>query len=133
LVIMLPHLFYSMAGLGIGFIAGLLGVGGGFLIVPVLVFLGDPIHVAIGTSLACITVSSLASARTHLKKRAVLFKVVLLKEAFSIPLAVVGAYVSTAIPERALRAVFAVLLLYLSYHASLYIGVLTCGCLCLFF
>ena len=115
MVFMLPYLFDFMAGLGIGFIAGLLGVGGGFLIVPVLVFLGEPIHVAIGTSLACITLSSLASAHTHLRRGAVLFKVVVLKEAFSIPLAVAGAYVSTMIPERGLRVVFAALLLYLSY------------------
>ncbi|ASJ09090.1 permease [Thermococcus siculi] len=112
---MLSYLFDFITGLGIGFIAGLLGVGGGFLIVPTLVFLGEPIHLAIGTSLTCITISALVSAYTHLRKGAVLFRVVLLKEAFSIPFALVGAYLSVMIPEKVLRIIFAVLLLYLAY------------------
>ncbi len=112
---MLSYLLDFLIGLGIGFIAGLLGVGGGFLIVPTLVLLGEPIHLAIGTSLACITISALASAYTHLRRGAVLFKVVLIKEAFSVPFAILGAYLSAVTPERALRLIFAVLLFYLSY------------------
>ena len=112
---MLSYLFDFITGLGIGFIAGLLGIGGGFLIVPTLVFLGEPIHLAIGTSLACITISSLSAAYTHLRKGAVLFRVVLLKEAFSIPFALLGAYLSVMAPEQALRILFSVLLLYLAY------------------
>lgn len=112
---MISYLLDFLIGLGIGFIAGLLGVGGGFLIVPTLVLLGEPIHLAIGTSLACITISALAAAYTHLKKGAVLFKVVLIKEVFSIPFAVVGAYMSSLAPELYLRLTFSGLLLYLSY------------------
>ena len=112
---MLAYLLDFVIGLGIGFIAGLLGVGGGFLIVPTLVLLGEPIHVAIGTSLACITISSLASAYTHIRKGAVLFRIVLVKEAFSVPFALIGAYLSALMPEGYLRAVFAFLLFYLAY------------------
>ena len=112
---MFPYVIDFIAGLGIGFIAGLLGVGGGFLIVPTLVLMGESIHVAIGTSLACITISSLASAYTHLRRGAVLFRVVLVKEAFSIPAAFLGAYLSSLLPEAILRTVFAVLLVYLAY------------------
>ncbi len=47
-------------GLFIGFLTGLLGVGGGFLIIPALVILANlPMKIAIGTSLALITVNSL--------------------------------------------------------------------------
>ncbi|ASJ07035.1 sulfite exporter TauE/SafE family protein [Thermococcus pacificus] len=112
---MISYFIDFILGLGIGFIAGLLGVGGGFLIVPTLVLLGEPIHLAIGTSLACITISALASAYTHLRRGAVLFKVVLIKEAFSVPFAIIGAYLSAVTPERALRLIFAGLLLYLTY------------------
>ncbi len=112
---MLSYLLDFIIGLGIGFIAGLLGVGGGFLIVPTLVLLGEPIHLAIGTSLACITISALAAAYTHLRKGAVLFRVVLIKEAFSMPFAVLGAYLSSLTPELYLRLTFAGLLLYLAY------------------
>ncbi|NJF25644.1 sulfite exporter TauE/SafE family protein [Thermococcus sp. Bubb.Bath] len=112
---MLNYLLNFVLGLGIGFIAGLLGVGGGFLIVPTLVILGEPIHLAIGTSLACITISALASAYTHLRRGAVLFRVVLIKETFSMPFAVIGAYLSSLIPTRPLKVIFAGLLLYLTY------------------
>lgn len=48
-------------GLGIGILTGLVGVGGGFAIVPALVLLGNtPIKEAIGTSLLIITLNSLA-------------------------------------------------------------------------
>ena len=112
---MLHYLLDFIIGLGIGFMAGLLGVGGGFLIVPTLVLLGEPIHLAIGTSLTCIVLSSLSASITHIRRGAVLYRVVLLKEIFSVPFAVLGAYLSSRLPERGLRLVFAFLLLYLAY------------------
>lgn len=48
-----------LAGLGIGALTGLLGVGGGFVIVPVLVVLLDTeTHLAVGTSLLVIALNS---------------------------------------------------------------------------
>ncbi len=45
-------LVLAACGAGVGFLTGFLGVGGGFLIVPALVlFLGEPMKPAIGTSL----------------------------------------------------------------------------------
>ena len=37
-------------GLAVGFLSGMLGVGGGFLLTPVLIFLGVPVPIAVGTS-----------------------------------------------------------------------------------
>jgi uncharacterized membrane protein YfcA len=62
-----------IAGAFAGFIAGLLGVGGGIIVVPALFFIlgalgvGEAVrmHVAVGTSLATIIVTSLISARSH--------------------------------------------------------------------
>ncbi len=113
---MLSYLLDFIIGLGIGVVAGLFGVGGGFLIVPTLVLMGLPVHQAIGTSLACITISALSSAYTHLRRGAVLFRVVLVKEAFSMPFAAVGAYLSYLLPEKALKLIFAALLVYLAYR-----------------
>lgn len=51
----------GLQGLGLGMTTGLVGVGGGFLIVPVLVLLRRlPMSVAVGTSLAIITANSIA-------------------------------------------------------------------------
>jgi len=112
---MLEYLLNFLLGLGIGLIAGLFGVGGGFLIVPTLTLTGVPMNIAIGTSLACITISSLSSATMHMREGRVLYRVALLTAAFSIPMAVLGSYASARINERVLRVLFAILLLYLAY------------------
>ncbi|SDN45728.1 hypothetical protein SAMN05660642_04880 [Geodermatophilus siccatus] len=53
-------------GLVVGFLTGLLGVGGGFLIIPVLVVvLGLSMEVAIGTSLLIVAVNSAAGFAAH--------------------------------------------------------------------
>ncbi|WP_297069822.1 sulfite exporter TauE/SafE family protein [Thermococcus sp.] len=112
---MFQYLLDFAIGLAIGGTAGLFGVGGGFLIVPTLTLMGLPVHQAIGTSLACITISSLSSAYTHLRKGAVFFGVIAIKESFSVPSAVLGAYLAAMLPENILRGIFAFLLLYLAY------------------
>lgn len=70
-----------LAGLASGFAAGLFGIGGGFVVVPVLFVMlpllgGTPeniAHVAIGTSLATILVTSLRSVQAHARRGAVDF------------------------------------------------------------
>lgn len=77
-------LFQIVAALGVtgfiaGVMAGLLGVGGGIVIVPVLYFLFQKfgtsanisMFVAVGTSLATIIATSISSVRSHHKKGAV--------------------------------------------------------------
>lgn len=63
---------YLITGAIVGVAAGLLGIGGGLLIVPVLtavfaIYLdtSEVVHLAIGTSLATIVVTSFSSARAH--------------------------------------------------------------------
>ena len=78
---LLIGLIAALIGTGMvgGVLAGLLGVGGGIVIVPVLYnilpFFGVDdtvrIHIAIGTSLATIIPTSISSARSHFKKGAI--------------------------------------------------------------
>lgn len=57
----------GLDGLGVGLLTGLVGVGGGFLIVPALVLLGGlDLPVAMGTSLAIIAANSAAGLSRHL-------------------------------------------------------------------
>lgn len=77
-------IIYLLIGAIAGFTAGLFGVGGGLIIVPILyvVFTHlnyDPsviMHMAVGTSLATIIVTSISSVSAHHKKGAVLWSVV---------------------------------------------------------
>lgn len=69
---------YLLLGLLAGFVAGLLGVGGGLIIVPILVWLFEAqgisqhaMHLALGTSLASILFTSMSSLRAHHARGAV--------------------------------------------------------------
>ena len=72
-------LVYAACGLAAGILAGLLGVGGGIVVVPMLVFIfawqGVPAELiqlmALGTSLGTIVITSVASFRAHDKRGAV--------------------------------------------------------------
>lgn len=75
---------YLGVGMIAGVLAGLLGVGGGLIIVPMLVFAltlqGIPgehiMHIALGTSMASIIFTSLSSFRAHHKRGAVHWTIV---------------------------------------------------------
>jgi uncharacterized membrane protein YfcA len=64
-----------MIGLGlvVGFLSGMFGVGGGFLMTPLLVFCGIPSTVAVATTLSHVTASSMSGALAQWKKRAIDF------------------------------------------------------------
>ena len=76
-------IIYLLIGAIAGFTAGLFGVGGGLIIVPILFIVFtqmnyDPtviMHMAVGTSLATIIVTSISSVMAHHKKGAVLWSV----------------------------------------------------------
>lgn len=69
------NLFWVL-GLGgvIGFMSGLFGVGGGFLMTPSLILMGIPPAVAVGTQAAQILASSLSGTLANLRRKAVDFR-----------------------------------------------------------
>ncbi|MCZ2328745.1 sulfite exporter TauE/SafE family protein [Bartonella sp. F02] len=56
-------------GVVVGFISGLFGVGGGFLIIPLLIFYNIPPAIAVGTGTNQMIASSVTGAITHFKRR----------------------------------------------------------------
>lgn len=75
---------FIVLGVFVGFMAGLLGIGGGGILVPVLTsifaYLDVPmthlVHLALGTSMACITITSLSSLMAHHKRGGVIWPLV---------------------------------------------------------
>ena len=73
-------IIYLLIGAMAGFAGGLFGVGGGLIIVPILYIVFtqlhyDPsviMHLAVGTSLATIIVTSISSVSAHHKRGAVM-------------------------------------------------------------
>jgi uncharacterized protein len=59
---------YLALGAAVGFLSGLFGVGGGFLLTPLLTFLGVPPAVAVATSSAHVLASSVSGAVTHYQR-----------------------------------------------------------------
>lgn len=97
-----------LAGLGVGFLTGFLGVGGGFLIVPALVLFGGlAMKEAIGTSLFVIAVNCASGLLGHLSAGDADWRLTLMVAA----LAVTGALAGTALSHRFhpthLRRIFA--------------------------
>ena len=61
-------------GAGVGFLSGLFGVGGGFLMTPLLIFIGIPPAVAVGTEANQIVAASVSGVLAHWRRGNVDFK-----------------------------------------------------------
>ncbi|MEI2644991.1 MAG: sulfite exporter TauE/SafE family protein [Candidatus Competibacter sp.] len=119
-------LFYLLLGAFAGVMAGLLGVGGGLIIVPALAWIFQHqqiaetalMHLAIGTSLATIIVTSISSVRAHHQRGAVLWATVWRLTPGIIIGAWLGAAVADALSSFALQKVFAVFVLLMSVQMA---------------
>ena len=111
---------YLALGLATGFVAGLLGVGGGLLMVPVLTwaFLSQGfapeynIHLALGTSLATIVLTAISSLRAHHEHGAVDWGVVKGITPGIVLGTLIGALVAVHISDRGLKLFFTLFLFY---------------------
>jgi hypothetical protein len=117
-------ILYLLTGAVAGLSAGLLGIGGGLIIVPILFFIFSRqadsseyvMHMALATSLATIIVTSLSSARAHHKRGAVLWPIVFDLSPGIIIGAWLGAMFASALASNTLRPVFGVFELLVATH-----------------
>jgi uncharacterized membrane protein YfcA len=65
-----PFLLLGLGG-SVGFLSGVFGVGGGFLMTPLLIFIGIPPAVAVGTELNQIVALSSSAVLAHWRRRAI--------------------------------------------------------------
>jgi len=106
---------YLILGTATGFLAGLFGVGGGLVLVPILLLLFDAqhfpgshlLHLALGTSMATILFTSLSSTRKHHQHRAVNWQFVRNITPGILLGAAIGAFSATSISQQYLGIFFA--------------------------
>lgn len=94
-------------GVGIGIVTGLLGAGGGFLIIPALVFfVGLDMKKAIGTSLLIIALNSLIGFTGDIGQYDIDWKLLGTVTALAIAGIFIGGYIGKAIPGNKLKKGF---------------------------
>ncbi len=111
-----------LCGMVAGTIGSLVGLGGGVIIVPVLLYLGTVYadievnsQIAVGTSLVVVAISSLSSSLSYFKQRKVDAKSAWLFFVASGPAAMLGAYVNTLMSGGAFLIGFGVFMISVSF------------------
>jgi uncharacterized membrane protein YfcA len=100
------HVF--LIGASVGLVTGILGVGGGFLIVPAMVLLvGLPMAEAVGTSLIVIAINSTASMLGHLDT-VLDWTLIMWLLVGAVPSIIISGRLSPHIPQHRLRHAFAI-------------------------
>jgi len=123
----MEFLLFLLLGAAAGLLAGLFGVGGGLIIVPVLVFAftaqGFDValltHMAVGTSLASIIFTSMSSAYAHHKKGALNMAVVLPMAFGTIVGSALGGWTAEAISGPMLQKIIGVFALLMAVQIAL--------------
>ncbi|WP_435237778.1 sulfite exporter TauE/SafE family protein [Psychromonas sp. PT13] len=120
-------LLFIALGSVVGVAAGLLGVGGGGIIVPslttIFIMQGMPesevVHMALGTSMATIIVTSFASLRAHHKREGVLWNVVKMMAPGILLGTFLGTFLASVLSSFYLAIFFSVFMAYVSLQMFL--------------
>ena len=102
-----------------GTLSGLLGIGGGLLMVPILTLFGLPLVQATATSLIGVLLSALSGSVQNLRTRSLNWRISGLLALFGVFTAQVGAWLGDRLPDAWLALAFAALLLFTIYLMNL--------------
>lgn len=105
-----------MIGLAAGYLSGLMGIGGGMVLVPALVFfLGVEQHLAQGVSLAVVTVTSAAGTVVHYRQGNVDPPTTLSIAPVAVVFGFIGAVIAGGLDGSTLSRIFGVVILLMSF------------------
>lgn len=121
---------YAMTGIIVGFCAGLFGIGGGAIMVPLLtsVFIwqdfnwGQPFHIALVTSMLCIIPTSTSSMLAHHKHQAIHWNLVKIFTPGILFGALIASYIITHVNDFLLSLIFTVFIGYVALSLFLEIA-----------
>jgi uncharacterized membrane protein YfcA len=114
----------ASAGVVVGFLTGLFGVGGGFVIVPALaLLLGLEMPMAIGTSLVIIVINSAAGFAAHATRTSVDWPIALVFAGVSLVIAAVAGHFGAGVDPDRLRRWFAWLVIAVAVFVAIEAGV----------
>jgi uncharacterized protein len=109
-----------LAGLAVGFLTGLFGVGGGFVIVPALVLvLGLPMPAAVGTSLVIIAFNSAASLAARGGQAHVDWALIIPVTIAAMAGSLAGKAIANRLPDTTLSRAFAALLIAVAAYIAI--------------
>lgn len=109
-----------IAGLAVGFLAGFFGVGGGFVIVPVLILaLGLPMPAAVGTSLVIMAINSAASLVARGGQAYFDWALIVPFTVAAMVGSLAGKAIANRLPNTALNRAFAALLLAVAAYTAI--------------
>lgn len=101
---------YTLIGIVSGFFGGLLGIGGGLIMVPTLLLafhsFDHAMHLAVGTSLAAMIFTSLASATTHYFRKGIRWQIFYAVTPGIIIGAIFGAWIASHLSSESLEFFF---------------------------
>ncbi|WP_395044950.1 sulfite exporter TauE/SafE family protein [Flavobacterium sp.] len=105
-------------GIFIGLLAGFVGAGGGFLIIPTLIFFAKtPMKIAVGTSLFIVAIQSLVGFVGDLQVNSVIdWNLLFIFTALSILGIFIGNYLSKKINGNKLKTIFGVFVLFIGFY-----------------
>lgn len=112
---MIPNelVVYVLCGVGAGLMGGLLGVGGGVVLVPLMaVFGGIGVREAVPVSLTAIVASSFAASNSYLKKGMVDLELTVIIALVMVMGNITGSYLSTVVPSDVTRLALTAVLLF---------------------
>ena len=120
-------LMFVALGAVSGLLAGTFGIGGGLIVVPALVSVfaltgvdeSVRMHLAIGTSLASIVLTSLTSVLAHHRRGAVVWRIVLALSPGVLVGGFLGAFIADALPYSGLKRIFALLVVAIAVYVMM--------------
>ncbi|MBS7655598.1 sulfite exporter TauE/SafE family protein [Candidatus Bathyarchaeota archaeon] len=108
--------FLTILGVIVGCFGTLIGIGGGFIIVPLLILIyGFEPKFAVGTSLTIVFLNALSGSFAYIRQRRVDFKIGVFFALLTIPGAILGAYIVNFFSSNLFKGVFSLILILASF------------------